>query len=72
MANTKTQRGWNLGQDEKCFACGRKLGKSPKLADTRDDQKVFVGSECFKMIQKAGESGYQPPGGGPRLYEVKL
>lgn len=53
---------------EPCFACGRKLGKNPKLVDTRDDQTVFVGRECFKLIVTAGENGYQPPSGGPRLY----
>lgn len=55
----------------KCFACDKRLGKNPKMVDTRDAQIVFVGSECFKMIEKAGESGYQPPKGGPKLYEVK-
>jgi hypothetical protein len=55
---------------DKCFACDRKLGRNPALADTRDAQIVFVGSECFKEIKKAGEDGYQPPGGGPRLYLV--
>lgn len=38
------------------------------IVDTRDGQTVFVGSECFKLIKKAGESGYQPPKGGPRLW----
>jgi len=55
---------------EHCFACGRKLGKSPYLADTRDDQTVYVGSECAKLIKSAGEQGYQPPLGGPRLYPL--
>lgn len=55
---------------DKCFACGRKLGKSPQLVDTRDDQLVFVGRECFKLVQQAGNSGYQPPLGGPRLFPI--
>ncbi len=55
---------------DKCFACDRRLGKSPKLVDTRDSQTVYVGSECFKLIAKAGETGYQPPLGGPRLYPM--
>ena len=54
-----------------CFACGRKLGKSPKLADTRDDQIVQVGNECYKLIKAAGNRGYQPPRGGPRLFLLK-
>lgn len=58
-----------LSDDErKCFACDRKLGGSPQLVDTRDDQHVFVGAECFGLIVAAGNKGYQPPKGGPRLY----
>lgn len=57
--------------DERCFACGRKLGKNPKLVDTRDDQKVFVGRECYKKVVEAGEKGYQYPGIGPKLYLLK-
>lgn len=37
------------------------------MVDTRDDQLVFVGSECFKQIT---EAGWQPPKGGPRLYPL--
>jgi len=40
------------------------------LADTRDGQTVFVGPECFKHIRAAGDEGYQPPLGGPRLFEM--
>lgn len=53
-----------------CYACGRRLGKRAKLVDTRDAQLVYVGSECFKLIKAAGEAGYQPLRGGPRLYLV--
>lgn len=53
---------------KKCFACDRKLGRNPRRADTREDQWVFVGSECYKLIRVAGEAGWQPPLGGPRLY----
>ncbi len=55
---------------EKCFACDKPLGKNPKLVDTRDGQMVFVGSDCARKVKEAGESGYQPPLGGPRLYLV--
>jgi hypothetical protein len=58
------------GQDDYCFACGRRLGKKPHLADTRDAQKVFVGSECYKKILAAGDAGWQPER-GPRLFPVK-
>ncbi len=54
----------------KCFACGKKLGKNPKEVDTRDDQVAFVGDGCYKLIKQSGEEGYQPPKGGPRLYPL--
>ena len=57
--------------DERCFACGKKLGKKPALADTRDEQIVYVGRECAKKIAQAGDAGWQPPDGGLRLYPVK-
>jgi hypothetical protein len=56
---------------EKCFACDLPLGENPKLADTRDDQLVYVGTNCYALIKAAGEEGYQPPKGGPKLYVVK-
>lgn len=57
-------------KDSKCYACGRKVGKSPKLVDTRDGQTVYVGKECYEQVRAAGEKGYQPPKGGPRLYLI--
>jgi hypothetical protein len=54
--------------ETKCFACDRRLGKTPALVDTGEDQTVYVGRECFKAIRAAGPAGYQPPTGGPRLY----
>lgn len=59
----------------RCFACDRKLGNNPYLVDTRDDQTVFVGSECFRKIKAAGEKGYLPPPDefgvtGPRLWII--
>jgi hypothetical protein len=50
-----------------CPVCGRPRHQ----ADTRDDQIVSVGPECHKLILAAGEVGYQPAGGGPRLYPLK-
>ena len=55
---------------EKCFACDRPLGKNPARVDTRDAQTVYVGSECAKLVAAAGDAGYQPPRGGPRLYPI--
>ena len=61
----------SLMNNEKCFACDRRLGRNPHLIDTRDGQTAFVGSECFKLIKASGEFGYQPPLGGPRLWTIK-
>lgn len=52
----------------RCYACDRKLGANPYVADTKDGQFVFVGTECHKHIRLAGNAGWQPPKGGPRLY----
>lgn len=59
-----------MKKNERCFACDRPLGGDMSIhsADTRDDQIVYVGSECFKKIKAAREKGYQPPKGGPRLW----
>lgn len=59
---------------ERCFACNKILGKNPKMVDTRDDQKVYVGAECYKRVVQAGERGYKCPNaipGEPRLYPIK-
>lgn len=57
---------------ERCFACGRKLGKNPKRVDTHEDQQPFVGSDCYVLIARAGSEGYQPmrngKPSGPRLW----
>jgi hypothetical protein len=42
------------------------------MVDIRDDQTVEVGPECYKKTLKAGENGYQPPLGGPKLYPMKI
>lgn len=55
----------------RCFACGKPLGRSLWLAATRNGQTVYVGSDCAKRIRAAGESGYQPPLGGSRLYPLR-
>jgi hypothetical protein len=56
----------------KCFACGRPLKPTTGkiyLANCSDEQTVYVGSDCMQKIVAAGEKGYQPAGGGPRLYK---
>ena len=56
---------------ERCFACDRIIrSKNPMRADTRDAQVVFVGSDCHRKIMEAGDGGYQPPKGGPRLFPL--
>lgn len=54
----------------KCFACDKPMKGRKYMADTRDSQTVLVGPECFKRIQAAGDEGYQPPLGGPQLFEM--
>ena len=51
-----------------CFACNRIISTTTRIVDTRDNQLVFVGADCYKRIAAAREAGYQPPQGGPRLY----
>lgn len=58
-------------QSQRCFACDKLLGKNPTLVDTHDSQTAYVGSSCFNLIMRAGDNGYQPPKGGPRLYQIK-
>lgn len=56
---------------ERCFACGRLIRRTnPHRVDTRDDQTVYVGPECYRLVMNAGDAGYQPPLGGPRLYPM--
>ena len=56
-------------EKKRCFACNRPLSPFPKMAVTRDGQHVYVGENCHKLIIKAGAEGYQPPLGGPKLYQ---
>ena len=50
----------NLIPESRCFVCRRKLGRNPYLADTGEDQAVYVGSECAKKIIASGEEGWMP------------
>ena len=54
----------------RCFLCDRPLGRNPTLVTCQDEQDVFVGRECVRLIQATGAAGYQPPT-GPRLYALK-
>ena len=54
----------------KCFACNKSMKNRRYLVDTRDGQTCYVGSDCYKKVVSAGENGYQPPLGGPKLYEI--
>lgn len=56
------------GDAAPCFACGKLIRGTPHKARSRDDdQNVFVGPDCYAHITKAGNTGYQPPKGGPVL-----
>lgn len=66
------RRGEGFSQDEKCYACARPFGgrrHDYPTALTIDGQRQFVGNDCMKKIVKAGAEGYQPPLGGPRLFD---
>ena len=57
-------------ETEKCFACGRTLRQWGGVnADTSDGQVVIVGPDCYRKIRLAGVEGYQPPLGGPKLFD---
>lgn len=57
----------------KCFACDRPIkDDGGYLVGCADEQDVAVGHECFRKIIDAGEQGYQPPKGGPRLYRLDV
>lgn len=55
-----------------CFVCGKKLGKHPIEADTRDCQIVYVGRECINRVLDAGEAGLQcaPGSNVVRVYPI--
>lgn len=62
-----------MADPERCFACNLKLVR-PEFVFTQDrmsdgrQYEVFVGPDCFAHVQAAGDAGYQPPLGGPRLF----
>jgi len=58
-------------RQEKCYACDKPIGNIATEVDTRNSQKIYVGSDCFKKIKQAGDKGWQPPKGGPKLYLIK-
>lgn len=67
MSNPDTPR----SPEARCFACDRPLTGQGFPVDTRDDQIVSVGSDCYQEILIAGEMGWQPPKGGPCLYPLR-
>lgn len=54
----------------RCFACNKALAHSSvhKVQVAGELTIVFVGPDCFERINRAGDEGYQPPLGGPRLH----
>lgn len=59
--------------EPKCFACDRPFRTAAvrALASTSDGQTVYVGPECYRHVIACEADGYQPPKGGPRLYELR-
>jgi len=58
---------------DRCFACDRPiLNGNGYMVGCADEQDVGVGEECFRKIRRAGDEGYQPPLGGPRLYCLEI
>lgn len=53
-----------------CYACGRPMLGTGSRVLTEDDghQRQYVGPDCYQHVVDAGELGYQPPKGGPRLF----
>lgn len=55
----------------RCFACDKFMRSYQNdVVITSDGQTVYAGPDCFKLIKKAKEHGYQPPKGGPKLYLI--
>ena len=53
-----------------CFVCGRGLRGKGWTVYCTDEQAPRVGPDCYKKVVAAGEAGYQPPLGGPRVWAV--
>jgi hypothetical protein len=60
---------------ETCFVCGRRLNSGPygrpfnhPTVITIDGQRPAVGHDCARKVANAGEEGYRPPLGGPRVW----
>lgn len=56
---------------QRCFACGKRLRCRSELVYCSDEQAPVVGPDCWQHIWDAGDKGYQPPMGGPRLWAKK-
>lgn len=61
-----------MNRDPQCFACQRAISPTARIetAWTSDPTSVHVGAECWKKICAGGTEGWQPPKGGPRLFQV--
>ena len=57
----------------RCYACDKpiKTMQAVTLVMTSDDSPVWVGRDCARHIRQAGDTGYQPPKGGPVLFYVE-
>lgn len=52
-----------------CYACDKPLMMNAYEALTIDNQLIWVGADCARKIAKANKEGWQPPKGGPKLFD---
>ena len=59
--------------ESRCFACGRAIKDTAltEWCDTRGGREAPVGPDCYRKIVAAGEAGYKPTKGRPRLWPAQ-
>jgi hypothetical protein len=56
----------------KCYACGQRMNiGTPVYTADDNQQEQLVGPDCYLHTKAAGPTGWQPPQGGPRLFQHK-
>ncbi len=59
-------------KEDRCYICGKKFQSAKRYqVDTRDDQIVYVGPDCYKRVMAAGDEGFAPlPKGYVKFYPM--